>query len=1647
MQKAKLPDNESERIAALKKYQILETSSERAFDDIANLASLICGTPIALITLVDENRQWFKSKIGLSIDETPRDISFCSHTIIQEDIFEIPNTVQDERFFDNPLVLEHPNIRFYAGIPLISKDGLALGSLCVMDQKPNKLTTQQRESLKLLGQQVADLIEYRMTIIKIEEATELLEETGTMTKVGGWVLDLLDMQIQWTKEVFVIHELELNKPPTFDDAIEFFTLESQTILRATVDKAIKTATQWDLELQLITAKNNLIWVRTQGKAVQKNNKTVRLMGTIQNITDQKKYQSDLAWVNRALLILSKCNEALSHFKDETRLTREICRIIVDIGGYRMAWVGYAENDDYKSIKPKEYYGHSTKEFFKSIKLSWSENHVNGQGPGGRTIREAMPVVVDNLMLDQTYPVKTEARKHGYLSLISLPLKQKDKAFGLLAMYASEIRNFAEQEVSLLQELADNLAIGILNIRLEKERQLLNTAMIKLAKSINLVSGDAFFEKLLISMVDTVGAKAGFISRLVPGTVSKGEMLAVTINGNKIDNFDYIVSKELLSAMSNNSSLFIAPNDAYINFPDLSIMRFHDYQAFAALSLPNNVGENAGFMIVFFHDALSENAQNLIKTTLKIFSSRLASELERMESQKLIQEQASLIDKTRDPIVILDMDNRITFWNKGAEALYGWTYSEAYQKSINQLLKQDQNIFNKAKNELMQHDEWVGEITEYNKDGSMLIIEAHWTLVRNSDKTPRSIFSVKLDVTARKQAEIELTRLNRALVLRSAMAKLVNHATTENQLLKDACQLAVDIGGYNTSWIGYAEEDQIKSIKPMAISGKACEYVLNIRVSWSDKLSEGLGPAGRSMKSGAPVIIEDFSRDHNFLPWLDNAKLYGLAGIISLPLIDKTEIFGILNLYLSEPRTIASDEIILLEALAEDLSFGIKLLRAKEAQKRVLDAISSVAKCVSSNSDDLFFDQLNKNMSEALMADISFIARIVSNEPLKSSTVSAIAKGNKIDNFEYFIEDTPCKNIVLENEYLSFCDEHFLFPNSSVINNIFVSYFAGFKLVNSKGDLIGQICLLFSNPLKDIAYVSSTIKIFAARASAEIERQDSEIRIRQQASLLDKAQDAILVRGLDHQIKYWNKSAERMYGWSSSEALQCKVDTLLYDDPTEFYNATNKLLINGEWVGEIQQKRKDGSFMTIEGHWTLVLDEEGSPESILAINTDISLRKAALDEIQHLAFYDSLTLLPNKQFLIDQLKLAFKSASRHQYLSALLFIDLDNFKNLNDTLGHSYGDLLLKEVAIRLKSCVRTSDIVARFGGDEYVILVTELSSERNVACDQVQRIADKILLELNHPYQLEEHTYFSTPSVGIAIIDQSITNYEEILKQADLAMYQAKAFGRNTSRFYSNEMQTKVTNRVSLEKDLKKALINEEFLVYYQPQVNNLNQIEGAEALIRWKNPKRGMVSPIDFIPIAEETKLILPIGEWVLKTACKQLADWSNHDAFSNLTIAVNVSIQQFRDPSFVSKVLSIINETNANPKKLKLEITESMLVDNVQDIISKMLILKDAGVHFSLDDFGTGYSSLSFLKMLPIDQLKIDQSFVRDVLVDPNDASIAKAIINLAHSLGLNVIAEGVEIEEQRQFLLDNKCTTYQGYFFSRPISIHEFNKLLVR
>ena len=562
-----------------------------------------------------------------------------------------------------------------------------------------------------------------------------------------------------------------------------------------------------------------------------------------------------------------------------------------------------------------------------------------------------------------------------------------------------------------------------------------------------------------------------------------------------------------------------------------------------------------------------------------------------------------------------------------------------------------------------------------------------------------------------------------------------------------------------------------------------------------------------------------------------------------------------------------------------------------------------------------------------------------------------------------------------------------------------------------------------------------------------ERKQKDEALKLASSVYQSSNDAVVVTDENNRILDVNPAFTRITGYTL-EDVRGKNPNLFQSGKhdTQFYQQMwQSILDDGHWQGEVWDLKKGGE---LHAKWlsiSVIRHSDGRIFRYVGQFSDITEKKRKDELIWEQANFDALTSLPNRRLFSDRFRQALSSSARSGRHGALLSLDLDQFKRLNDTFGHSMGDKLLIEVAQRLSACVREEDTVARMGGDEFLVILNGMSSDQNEAAIQAELIAEKIRNELCKPYQLEKTEHHSSSSIGIVLFLGHSDNPEKLLAHVDTAMYQAKSKGRNAICFFDSSMQDVLEKRGQMESTLRGALERNEFTLHYQLQIASSGLPIGVEALLRWNHHRLGFVSPVQFIPVAEESGLILPIGLWVLKTACAQLARWQAIPQFSRLSIAVNVSPIQFREAEFVSRVSDVLRQSGIKPELLKLELTESLVLDNIEDSIRKMEKLKSLGVKFSMDDFGTGYSSLSYLSRLPIDQLKIDQSFVRDITTDQHDAAIVQTIISMALSLGMDVIAEGVETEEQREFLELRGCQAYQGYLFAKPKPIDELESKL--
>ncbi|KQW32597.1 EAL domain-containing protein [Acidovorax sp. Root402] len=1617
---------EAARLQALQSYAILDTPAEDSFDQLATLAARVCQCPMAVVNFVDSDRQWFKAAVGVPFKETERAIAFCAHALSgSREPMVVNDTHKHPVFAHNPLVTQDPHVRFYACVPLVTPEGQALGTLAVLDSIPRHIEAEQLEGLRILAEQamvqlelrrqkqvLADLVQQRDKMhAELLAQSETLRVAGQMARIGGWIVELPSLQLNWSQEIAAAFGIA-GRMGSVEQIMELYLPPHRQAMLAAFESCIRHGTPFDLEAELVTLAGRHFWVRTTGQAVRDaEGRIVRIQGAFQDISAQ--------------------HQARQARRESEERFHLVSRATADA-----VWDWNLHTDA----------------------MWWNE--------GMQTL---FGVPLDQLPPDSTswtlrlHPDDSQAVLDGIHAAIDgtanhwsdeYRFRRQDGSYAWVLDRGFLIRDLQGKAVRMVGGMTDISAQKLADLDAQRDAQN-HAELLQVQQRIS--SLDMPLPEVLQLVASTVLRQTearGAMVELLQGR----QLVAQASAGDHVrpvGNLLPVDQSLLWPALSKGQT--VVCNDTEAEGWDMASMP-HRHGVRSVMAVPLRSGDAIVGSLKVTSDKVNAFSRRDV-AHLEILTESLGAmvQLRHVAGQLHASEQQyrMLFDEHPHPMWVYDRETlQLQAVNRSMERHYGYTESELLSMSMLDLWPADRRPNVEANIRAVPMEQRNAPVISRHikKDGSFMDVEITAGSISFNGRPARQVLAT--DVTERLRTERELARMGRAQRLLSACNETLVRATSEAALLQAICQIAVDIGGYRMGWVGFALDDERKSIRTVAHAGYNQNYLENLQLSWSADDPYGRGPAGIAVRTGQPVIVQDIRTEGDFADWTERMLEHGFHGVICLPLREhardhaQDRSFGLLYLYAPDVLQISPEEAALLQELSNDLAIGITSLRAHKAQQRLQASVLKVAAAVSASTGTEFFVQLVRNMADALDAQGGCVVRLLphsQDQAPRVVTLAAVLDGQMLPNDEYSLTGTPSLLLMSQRTHVVTDKVQQLYPEAPVLRAVGAQAYVGQQLCNADGEVVGIVFVLFRHAIADTDFITSTLQIFASRASAEIERQLADIRIRHQASLLDKAQDAILVRDLDHRIIFWNKSAERLYGWSQLQALGQSIETLLYEDPTHFRHATQTVLEQGEWTGEIVQRHRDGSTIEVEGRWTLVRGDDGQPQSILAINTDIRQRKASEREIQRLAFYDALTGLPNRMLLMDRMHQALATAQRRQQGGALLFIDLDNFKTLNDTLGHDQGDLLLQQVAQRLNTCVRSVDTVARLGGDEFVVMLEELSPKPHELALHARGVGEKILAMLAVPYALQGYQYRSTPSIGIAPFTGEHTTVGELLKQADLAMYQAKTAGRNTLRFFDPDMQAVVTARAGLETDLRSALMQEEFLLHFQPQIHQSGRCVGVEALVRWAHPQRGMVSPAQFIPLAEETGLILPLGRWVLHTACKLLASWQSDPALSHLTMAVNVSSRQFRHASFVDDVARVLAITGAPSAQLKLELTESLLVEDMETTIATMTALRSYGVGFSLDDFGTGYSSLSYLKRMPLDQLKIDQSFVRDLLTDPNDAAIVDTIIGLSRSLGLEVIAEGVETPEQCALLARAGCQLYQGYLFSKALSVDVLDSFL--
>ncbi|OIQ95720.1 cyclic di-GMP phosphodiesterase Gmr [mine drainage metagenome] len=866
--------------------------------------------------------------------------------------------------------------------------------------------------------------------------------------------------------------------------------------------------------------------------------------------------------------------------------------------------------------------------------------------------------------------------------------------------------------------------------------------------------------------------------------------------------------------------------------------------------------------------------------------------ERKQAEEHLRKLSRVVEQSPVSVVITGLRGNIEYVNPKFSELSGYSVQELIGATprIIQSGQTPPETYREMWTAILAGREWRGELLNRKKNGELYWEDEVISPITDDQGTVTHFVAVKEDITGRKRAEAELLRLNRTLTLLSECNQALIRATDETQLLDTICHRISEIGGYAGVWVGYAEQDERRTIRPVSLVGvRDDEFAAALtHISWADS-ETGRGPTATAIRTGQVVISHELQTDPRYASWRETARRAGVHAAAALPLEVEGKVLGSLTIYASSEDAFDEQEAALLRELADDIAYGVMSLRGAAERWRAEAEMHLGRRAIESSNDGIMIT-------------------------------------------DSFLPDRP--------------------------------------------------------------------------------------------------------------ITYVNPAFERITGYTAAEAVGRNARFLLGGDREQIGLEELRAALREQRAVKLvlRNYRKDGSMFWNELSLAPVRGESGQVRNFVSIIDDITERKDYETQLEFQANYDALTGLANRNLLADRLEQAIAHAKRAKSLVAVLLLDLDRFKLVNDSLGHETGDALLKTVSQRLTACVRFVDTVARLGGDEFVVIMSDIDSENDAAT-----LARKLLQQLALPMVVADRELVANASMGIALYPKDADHASALLKNADVAMYRAKELGRNSMQFYTPAMNASTLARLELDTALRRAVERHEFVLHYQPKVElQGGRVIGAEALIRWCHPQLGMVSPGEFIPLAEETGLILQIGEWVIDKACAQLKAWQG-EGLPAIGLSVNLSARQFQQENLAKVVARALHLNNVKARYLELELTESAVMQDPDKTVATLHELKHIGVRLSLDDFGTGYSSLNYLKRFPIDILKIDQSFVRDITTDPDDAAIATTIISLAHSLGRRVVAEGVETEAQLDFLRRHRCDEIQGYYFSRPLPADEFARLL--
>ncbi len=1465
MAKALLPPNEKERLEALRRYAILDTPPEAAFERLTNLAAQLFNVPIALISLVDEDRQWFKSYYGLNTQQTSRDISFCVHAILSTQVMVVPDATEDPRFADNSLVTGLPGIRFYAGAPLQTPDGFNLGTFCLMDTTPRELSQAELALLIDLATLTIDELELRLACLERQEAqqaladrarelaaayhqaaayardlnTKLVERKQTqgvlrqqarvfeniydsviLTDPAGLIIDCNPA----TEKLFGYARAELlGQPPRI-----WYRSEETTELTAKIIDGLKQNGRWSGEVNFIR-KDGLegICEVVVVPIYDERGQHIGTIGVSHDITKHRWEEKELEQRAAQLALINDIGSQIAAILQLDDILHGAAHLVQQTFGYHHVALFLLDQDVAR-----------LKAIAGSYRSYFLPNHCQrlDQGIIGWVATHGEKVVANDISAEPRY-ISLIAAHTVTRAELCLPIKAGGQTVGVLDIQSPQLNTFGENDVMAMETLTDQIAVAIENAHLYQALRQTTSAL------------QAIFQAIpdLFLRLDAKGT----ILDCQAGPAFDDLQLSdeVFVKGSLHEIFPPNIAQQIEQAITQaleTSSLVTA---------EYSISLPQEEQSFEARLVP------------LFNQQVIAIVRNITE--------RKQVEQALRESEKKYR---SVIDHVQEVIFQMDTTGLWTFLNPAWAKITGFSVEESLETNfLNYIHPDDRQWALELHQSLLKRDlEHYRHETRFQaKAGGFRWIEAYAQLILADDGTILGMSGTLNDITDRKLAEQAL------VASETRFRTLTTHAP---------------VGIFQTD----AGGDYI------FINKRGCEIT-------------GLSPV-EAMGNGWANALHPDDREQVFAEWRvarGAGQRFAMEYRFQTPEGKVTWVFGNATPLRSETREIVG----------------------------YLGTVTDITE---------------RKQTELLERDRNQVLEMVSqNKPLKLVLTALIQ--------------------LVERQYPGLLSSVLLLQDGRVYHEAAPNLPESFtRLIDGLtfGDILGAD--------DTVVYRGETLII--PNIAAELEK-----------STYHKL-------ALRYDLRaYWSVPI------FSSDGALLGIFTNYYRQPSR---PTPEEL---QLVGMASQL----AAIAIEHH-------------------------QLTEQLAYQAQHDALTGLPNRPLFEDRLHQAVARARRSGCLVGLLYVDLDRFKLVNDTLGHAAGDTLLRQVAQRLLSCVREGDTVARIGGDEFTVVLNDLENPQDAV-----GVTQRILETLKQPLVLRGHELFVTTSIGISLFPTDGDEAEELLRKADNALYRGKQQGKNTYQFYTPEIDEAAHEHIKLKYQLQGAVDRGELLLYYQPQFKVTNgELVGLEALLRWNHPELGLISPNRFISLAEESGLIVPIGAWVLAEACRQNQLWQQA-GYPALRVAINVSILQFMRVNFVETVVQALEQVGLDPKWLQLELTESLLMRNPQDTASKLSRLRALGVAIAIDDFGTGYSSLTYLRQLPIDTLKIAQPFVGEIGVNlhntPGDEAIITAITNLAHSLGMRVVAEGVETEQQLEFLRRIGCDEMQGFLFSKPQPVHEIETLL--